>query len=264
MSPALFQRDGDRFVPGELSRGPWSDDAQHGGAIAALLAGVGEAYPAPVPMRVTRVTTDLLRPVPLLPLTVEARIIRAGRSVDRVAVSAVVAESGVEVAVATLVRIRVAEVAIPLPPSPQPPPPPGPEDARRDLEPTGRISMISHAMELRWATGSWEDLGKATVWLRLRQPVVAGEAPTPLQRVAAAADFGNGVSSVADFTKLIYINPDLSIALHRHPQGEWVCLEARTRLEPDGMGTAVSSIYDERGHIGESAQTLLVDRIRGA
>ena len=38
MADALFEPDGDRFVPGVLTRGPWSPGAQHGGPPAALLA----------------------------------------------------------------------------------------------------------------------------------------------------------------------------------------------------------------------------------
>ena len=34
----LFERDGTRFVPTQLARGPWSPKALHGGAPAALFA----------------------------------------------------------------------------------------------------------------------------------------------------------------------------------------------------------------------------------
>ena len=38
MSDAVFHLDGDLAVPSALARGPWSLDALHGGAPAALLA----------------------------------------------------------------------------------------------------------------------------------------------------------------------------------------------------------------------------------
>ena len=38
MTEAIFVREGDRFLPTDLARGPWSPEAQHGGAPAALLA----------------------------------------------------------------------------------------------------------------------------------------------------------------------------------------------------------------------------------
>ena len=57
-----------------------------------------------------------------------------------------------------------------------------------------------------------------------------------------------------------FINPDITIYLHRLPITEWVCLEAVTRVEPHGMGLAESGLWDERGVIGRSLQSLLVDR----
>jgi hypothetical protein len=117
------------------------------------------------------------------------------------------------------------------------------------------------AMELRTAAGSFADVGEATLWFRLAVPVVAGEDPTPLQRVAAAADFGNGVSTALERGRYLFINPDLTIYLHRHPAGEWVALEARTYAEAHGVGLAESALHDETGRIGRSLQSLLVDRL---
>src|SRR5439155_26976351 len=102
--------------------------------------------------------------------------------------------------------------------------------------------------------------GPVTGWMRLRTPIVAGETPTPLMRVAAAADFGNGVSRVLDFERYLFINPDLTIYLHRLLVGEWVCLDAITWPSVAGVGVAESALYDERGRIGRSLQALLIDR----
>ena len=116
-------------------------------------------------------------------------------------------------------------------------------------------------MELRVVAGTFADVGEATIWFRLAVPLVAGETPSPLQRVAAAADFGNGVSAALERGKYLFINPDLSVFLHRYPVGEWVALEAQTFAEAHGVGLAESALYDERGRIGRSLQSLLVDRL---
>jgi hypothetical protein len=87
---------------------------------------------------------------------------------------------------------------------------------------------------------------------------VAGEEPSPLQRVLAAADSGNGASAALDWTKWLFINVDLTVHLHRMPAGEWVCLDAITIAEPEGIGIADTAIYDEQGPIGRTVQTLLV------
>ena len=87
MAEALYLPDGDRFVPTELSRGPWSPDAQHGGPPAALLARAIERFEGGEHMHVARLTIELLRPVPLRPLAIEARWARPGRKVQLVAAS---------------------------------------------------------------------------------------------------------------------------------------------------------------------------------
>jgi hypothetical protein len=79
-----------------------------------------------------------------------------------------------------------------------------------------------------------------------------------LQRVLVAADAGNGVSAALDWTRFLFINVDLSVHLHRMPEGEWVCLDAVTVPQPSGIGMADTGLYDERGAIGRAVQTLLV------
>jgi hypothetical protein len=78
--------------------------------------------------------------------------------------------------------------------------------------------------------------------------------------VLAAADFGNGISSVLDWSEHVFINPDLTVHLEREPEGEWIALDARTRIAPDGTGVAESVLSDERGRVGRAVQALLVDR----
>ncbi len=76
--------------------------------------------------------------------------------------------------------------------------------------------------------------------------------------MAAAADFGNGVSRVTSFEALTFINPDLTIYLERAPEGEWICIDAESRLHSHGIGLAESALYDEQGRLGRSVQSLLV------
>ena len=243
MPDALFERDGTRFVPTELCRGPWSPDAQHGGPPAALMARAAEGFEGGEEMQVARLTVELLRPVPLVPLTVAARWARPGRKVQIVEASLRAGDS--EVARALGLRLRRVPLALP----------PGAERVRP--------AFHADAVEHRFVAGGFDRPGPATDWIRLRVPVVAGEATTPLARVAAAADFGNGVSWVLSRLEgWQFINPDLTIYLHRMPGGEWVCLEAVTWVEPHGVGVAESRLWDERGPIGRAIQSLLLDRGR--
>jgi hypothetical protein len=79
-------------------------------------------------------------------------------------------------------------------------------------------------------------------------------------RVAAAADFGNGISGAASWDQYLFINPDLTIYVHRLPVGEWIGLDAVTWPTHEGVGVADAALYDERGRIGRSMQALLLDR----
>jgi hypothetical protein len=253
---AFFAPEGDLFAPSELTRGPWDPDSQHAGPPAALMGRAIERCGEPGGRQVGRVTFEILRPVPIEPLSVEAHVTRPGRSVELV--EAELASGGEVLVRATAWRLRTQEVDLEPPPPPDPPPP-GPDRAsERDFFPTGMDVGYHTAMEYRFVAGGFLEAGPATVWMRMRHPLVAGEEPTPLQRVLVAADSGNGVSAALDWRRFLFINTDLSVHLHRLPAGDWVCLDARTFPDEHGVGLADTALYDERGRIGRAAQTLLV------
>ena len=255
----LYAVDGDRFVPGTHTRGPWDPRHQHGGAPAALLARAVEQVETAGPMQVARLTYELLRPVPIEPLQLSTSVIRPGKKVQLVQAS--LHHDDVEVVRLTALRIRVADLPVPeglL----DPPPAPGPEAGRETHFPgrTGEeVSFFGSAIEARAVQGGFDAPGPAVVWFRLRVPVVAGEEPSPLVRVAAASDFGNGISWVLPPDRFVFINPELTVHLSRPPDGEWVCLQSTTVPGPSGVGLAESALYDQRGRIGRAVQALLLD-----
>ena len=252
MPGAFYALDGDRLVPSELTRGPWDPDAQHAGPPAALLGRAVERCQPRDGMQVGRITFEILGPVPLAPLETRARIVRPGRSVELLEASLSGREG--EVMRASAWRVRAGEVGV----SPESDPgPPGPDHGEtREFFSTRRDVGYHIAMEWLFVSGAFLELGPATVWMRMRVPLVAGEEPSPLQRVLVAADSGNGVSAALDYDRFLFINTDLSVHLLRMPAGEWVCIDARTHV--DGVGLTDTALWDERGRIGRAAQTLLV------
>ena len=155
-------------------------------------------------------------------------------------------------------RLRSRPVELDPAPAPEPPVH-GPEDGHvRDFFPTGVETGYHTAMEWRFVSGAFLELGPAVVWGRMLHPLVEGEEPTALQRVLIVADSGNGVSATLDYGRYIFINTDLSVHLHRMPEGEWVCLDALTRPEATGAGMSDTLLLDPNGPIGRSVQTLLV------
>ena len=249
--------DGDRFISTELTRGPWDPNSQHAGPPAALIGRQVELHPGISDGQVGRMTFDILKPVPIAPLQVQVETLRPGRSVELLCAT-LLDDDGNELVRATAWRLRTQDVDLPpdLPRSPAPPPPARGEP--KDFFPTGQDVGYHTAMEYRFVSGSFLDPGPATVWMRMRHPLIEGEDPSPLTRVLIAADTGNGISAVLDFRRYVFINVDLTVHLHRLPHGEWVCLDAVTTPEPNGIGIADAALHDEEGPIGRAVQTLLV------
>jgi len=249
---AFYTLDGERFVPSELTRGPWDPKAQHAGPPSALLARALERCEPREGMRIGRVTVDILGPVPLAPLMVEARVLRPGRSVELLEASLAGPDGGVMRAGAWRVVAGDVRVA-------SEPPPPGPDQgSETDFFPTGQDVGYHTAMEYSFVRGGFLEPGPALVWMRMRGALVEGEQPSPLERLMVVADVGNGVSAVLDWREFLFINTELTVHLLRPPEGDWVGVDAVTHL--DGVGLAESVLWDERGRVGRGAQTLLVRR----
>jgi Acyl-CoA thioesterase C-terminal domain/Acyl-CoA thioesterase N-terminal domain len=270
---AFFRRDGDHYVPTELTRGPWDPDSQHAGPPAGLIGREIERLDGGEGRHVARITFEILRPVPIVPLRVKTGVVRPGRSVELA--EATLTDGDGDVIKARAWRLRTEAMELPAGLSSADGPgligsspstlrpgfaPPGPAEASPGSFPkTGSDVGYHTAMDYRFLQGDFSEAGPALVWMRMRHPLIAGEEPTPLQRVLVAADSGNGVSATLDWTRYLFINVELTVHLHRALDGDWVCMDAITIPEPDGVGLADTALYDERGPIGRAMQALLID-----
>lgn len=234
--------------------GPWSPLTQHLGPPSALLVRAMEQLPCTAPMTIARVTVEILGPVPVAELSVTASVDRPGRSVELL-VGELSANGRVAVRARAwrIVQSDTTAVATtidePLPP---------PSEGRVMARPEGWHAGYLDVMEWRTLKGSLGEPGPATVWARQQVPLVGDEEPTGLQRLLTLADSGNGVSSLLDPRKWLFINAELTVHVHREPVGEWVALDAATAIGPDGVGTAVSVLHDLSGAVGRGAQALLI------
>jgi len=261
---SFYLPDGDLYVATELTRGPWDPDAQHAGPPAGLIGreverlgsgrlGGGEGPPA----QVARITYDVLRSVPIAPLRVEARIVRPGRRVELFEAT-LRDDAGEALIRAQGWRLRTERVRFEAVANPVGQPPPPSEGEPGEFFHTGYDVGYHSAMEYRFVSGAFMEPGPATVWMRMAVPLLPDEPPSPLQRVLVAADSGNGVSAALDWGRYLFINVDLTVHLHRMPGGEWVCLDAETHPDADGIGMADTRLLDQDGQIGRAVQTLLV------
>lgn len=245
------------FEATRRTEGLWNPKQQHAGPPSALLTRAVEQTPSSIegPSAITRLTVEILGPVPTGEIRVHAAVTRPGRTVELV--EAELCAAGRVAMRARAWRIRTVSVPLPDEIEEPAPAPPIPAEVTVIDDPTWTEVYLG-AVEWRFVHGHWQQPGPAMVWARLLLPLVAGEEPSAMQRLVAVADSGNGLSGLLDFDTWWYINTDLSIHLHRAPAGEWVGVDARSTLAHDGIGLAETVLFDAQGRVGRGAQSLMV------
>ncbi|NGY60879.1 thioesterase family protein [Lentzea sp. NEAU-D13] len=231
--------------------GPWGPDSQHLGPPSALLV---RSLLATGRSSLSRVTFEVLGPVPVADLTVSTSVERPGRSVELL--SATLSAAGRVVLTARAWHIVGSDTTAVAggDPSPMAPPSTATPMEVPDYWSGGYLA----AVEWLSVSGGIFTPGDAQVWARPRVAVVDGFEPTPLERLFSVVDSASGVSSRVDIRKWYAINTDLTVHLHRQPVGEWVGMDARTTIGPDGVGLATSVVHDVEGPVGTTAQALFV------
>ena len=255
---AIYRVEGANVETSAFAGGPWDPKLQHGAAPSSLICWAVEQLPSPVPMRVARLTVDLMRPVPVAPLTLETEVLREGRKIQLVA--ARLLANGSEIVRATALRIRREERALPnsafCPPLDMRSPEMGREPDTAGMAEKPFLSGIS----LSIARGSFRLPGPAAVWYRAERPIVDGAAISPLMRAAIAADFCNGTSAVLDYREWTFINGDLTLSLAREPVGDWILLDAETWAGPDSIALSMARLGDREGYFGRAIQSVLLEK----
>lgn len=260
----LFQIDGDRFLPCEVTRGGWSDVHQHGGPPSGLLAWAIESIPTAAPMRVVRLTIDLFRAVPLTPLHVATEIVRDGRRIQSAEARLFDGDETL-LARATAVKIRTHEPDLPSFP-PREPAMPGPPEAGHPPAgnphgpDTGELRFHIDGVEIRSFDQSFGRPGHGAAWFRLRRSLFADSPDTPFVRLATLADLSNGTGTMLTHSTWSYVNPDITIYANREMQGEWIGMRSTSTVDPQGIGHVTTTVHDARGPFGTINQSQVIDR----
>ncbi len=247
------------FSASRLTGGPWHPEQQHAGPPSALICRAVERAAAQGGLaHLGRLTVNLMRPVPIGECRIEVTPDRLGRNAGHYS-GRLMAEDK-EIARFTALMQREDDAPVPegTPHHPPPKAPKPPLDCPVVTMAFGGEGFgYTKLIENRLAEGKFFD-GPCAAWFRLNYPLVKGEAPSPYQRVAVAADSGNGISAALDFSRYLFLNCDLTINLFRRPVGEWICLQSRSLFGGNGCGLAESALYDELGMIGRATQSLAV------
>lgn len=256
MTEAYFTTDdGNWFRPTELARGPWDPLSCHAGPPTGLVVRALERL---VPhQRLARLTIDLMRPIPLAGFRVQAEVRRPGRSVTLA--EAEILDDEVVFARGSAQFLRRSE-------------PIGVETAPFDL-PLFEDSVpgpfpigLGHtgfptSVEVRYdPSGSRGTGGPTVIWMRT-VPLLPDEEPSGFQRLCPLADSGNGISYNEYLDRMSFVNPDLTILVHRPPVGEWIGARMISHWQGDGTGLADSELFDTGGPVGRAVQGLLLTRL---
>lgn len=253
---------GQRLLPTSLAGGPWDQDHQHGGAVAGILTRALHRIESPVPMRLVRITVEMFRGVPLRPLRIETRKVRAGRRIQ--SVEADLFDGDRHVARASGLRIRTDESLAGLAVGDEHvadlgPPPAEENDRLHRPEFFEHVPGFLRAVEIRLDRPPETGLA-AHAWARLRCAFVENEPTPPIVQLAALADFASGTGNVLDYTRYSAINPDLGIHVLREPRSPWIGVRATTWRAADGAGLSAAELFDLEGPIGRAEASLLLDR----
>jgi hypothetical protein len=254
---AIYRVDGDRVVTSPDAAGPWDPRMQHGSAPASLVVWAAEAIPTRVPMHIARVTIDLMRPVPVAPLTLQTEILREGRKIQLCAVKLLA--DGVVVAGATVLKIKAQALTLPADVTDPPVMFPGPDQLREE-NPEFSGSPFVKGISMRAARGRFGMRGPGAIWYRVDRPLVEGFGVSQAMRAVVAADLCNGTSAALDFREWTFINADLSVSLARQPVGDWILVDAETCIGRDGAGFAAARLADTTGYFGRVVQSLVIER----
>jgi hypothetical protein len=254
---AIYRVNGNRVVTSRDAAGPWDPGMQHGSAPAALVVWAAEAIPTRVPMRIARVTVDLMRPVPVAPLTLESEMLREGRKIQLCAVRLLAGD--VVVVGATVLKIKMQAFSLPPEVADMPVELPGPDQSPVDPANFSSSPFVT-GISLRAARGAFGVPGPGAIWYRVDRPLVEGFAVSQTMRTVVAADFCNGTSAALDFREWTFVNADLTVSFARQPVGEWILLDAESWIGPDGAGLAAARLADERGYFGRATQSLVIEK----
>jgi hypothetical protein len=208
-------------------------------------------------MRVARVTVDLMRPVPLAPLTIETEVLREGRKIQLCVVR--LRTGGVLVVSATVLKVKLQTQAVPPDVGGPAVTLPGPDESPEDPAQFSNSPFVM-GMQLRAARGTFGVQGPGAIWYRVQRPFVEGSAVSQAMRAVIAADFCNGTSAALDFREYTFLNADLTVSMTREPIGEWILLDAESWIGPDGAGLAMAGLADMSGYFGRCVQSLVIEK----
>lgn len=251
-------RDDEWFVGNDGARGPWSADACHAGPVTGLIVRALEQ--AVTDKQLVRITADYARPIPMSGFRIDTEVTRSGRAASTGQATLTDAEGRVCATATSLHLVESDFGSLPTTPCEGP--------SLKDTEPGvfaveeahHGLSFFRDWIEVAYPPGESNAPGPTTLWMKT-PPLIKDEVPSPFQSICPLADCGNGTSRNAELRTATFVNPDLTIVLHRLPESEWLASSAVSFWQPTGIGLAQATLFDEKGVVGYALQTLLIQPV---
>ncbi|WP_030606751.1 thioesterase family protein [Streptomyces sclerotialus] len=253
---SYFERiDEHRYKPTPHVGGAWDPDEQHFSPLGGLIVHAVDRYLAGRPdtgMVLGRIGFDILGRLATDECEVRVETVRPGRTIELIEATVLIAGRPVVRARAWLLAaLDTAAVA-------------GGGDDRL----TPPEELTSWRMADVWPGGYIGTLdvrpvgqprpGRTTAWISTGVGLVAGEPASPLASFVALVDTANGIAVRQSPADWMFPNVDLTIHLHRQPEGRWTGLDTTVVFGPTGQGITSTVLHDTAGPVGHAQQILTV------
>lgn len=240
------------FESTDATRSNWTPEIQHGSPPLALLTRDIEQRLEDSPLRIGRLSLEILGAIPVAPVKVRGWVERPGKRISLLAAEMVADRPVARVTAWALATSDTRDVASDrYPPLVEQPPTPLPQHW---WNAPGYLEVMDWRHQAR-------SMDAAAFWVTPRADLVEGESPSLLQNLAMVVDSANGIGTVLDTERFIFMNTDTVVHLHRLPTGRDIGVRARASIGPDGIGVTNGEIFDRDGFVGTTAQTLLVQPV---
>ena len=253
---SYYERTGEHtFKPTPHARGAWSDDEQHFSPLGGLVVHALEQHLAATPrpgMVLSRISHDILGRPALEESEVRVETVRPGRTIELL-------EAVVRIGGRPVVRTRAWVM--------------GSGDTSAvaggtDAPLTPPDELESWAMDEVWPGGYIASLdvrplapprpGRTAAWVHSPLALVAGEPSGALTSFLALVDTANGIAVRESTAEWMFPNVDLTVHLHRQPEGAWTGLDTTVVFGAAGQGLTSTVLHDVHGPVGRAEQLLTV------
>lgn len=264
-----------RYKPTPHAGGAWDAAEQHFSPLGGLIvhaidrhvaasaasagaASAGAAAPARTGMLLGRISFDILGRLALDECEVRVETVRPGRTIELVEATVLIAGRPAVRARAWFLASVDTEAVAGGGPGPLTPP------EGLDPWPLNSTWPGGYIASLEFRAVAPPQRGRATAWVSTQLDLVAGESSSPLASYIALVDTANGIAVRQPPTAWMFPNLDLTLHLHRQPEGGWTGLDTTVVFGGTGQGVTSTVLHDVAGPVGHAQQVLTVRPVPAA